>query len=190
MSDNTPTFNDALEAIGTLLNIDGAKLFGELFEDVELSRIAFLKKPKAESAEKANDYSAVDEALDQLGVNKPVEEDAPDVSYEVLSEARKRVDIAQMRVADAMRDLAEVQAGAKGTIARLQAALDEPKTALSKWDVAIRDRNWASWAVVEAERVEIGPDLDGYDAGFNAYIGEDLVFHAPAGTYHYVRKVG
>ncbi len=143
MSDNTPTFNDALEAIGTLLNIDGTKLFGELFEDVELSRIAFLKKSKAESAEKADDYSAVDEALDQLGVDKPAEGDT-----------------------------------------------EGEKPELSKWDVAIRDRDWASWAVVEAERVEIGPDLDGYDAGFNAYIGENLVFHAPAGTYHYVRKVG
>lgn len=142
MSDNTPTFNDALEAIGTLLNIDGTKLFGEIFEDVELARVTLREKSKGESAEKADDYSAVDEALDQLGVDKP------------------------------------------------EGDVDDEKPALSKWDVAIRDRDWASWAVVEAERVEIGPDLDGYDAGFNAYIGEDLVFHAPAGTYHYVRKVG
>lgn len=65
----------------------------------------------------------------------------------------------------------------------------EPEPAGDLWEIAIRD-TYNSVVEVRADKVQFGiVGLDSQDIGFTAYLDGSEVFHAPAGAYHYARKV-
>lgn len=65
----------------------------------------------------------------------------------------------------------------------------EPEPAGDLWEIAIRD-TYNSVVEVRADKVQFGIiGLDSQDIGFTAYLDGSEVFHAPAGMYHYAKKV-
>lgn len=65
----------------------------------------------------------------------------------------------------------------------------EPELAGDLWEIAIRD-TYNSVVEVRADKVQFGiVGLGSQDIGFTAYLDGFEVFHAPAGAYHYARKV-
>ncbi len=239
MSDNTHrhiwnligTQIDNAVRLRNLLGDNGADFALKLLETIGAESIDNYFESFAYTSE---DKREVDEALDQLGVDKPVggevAEEVPGVNETISEQIRKAelaVADAQRRAADAAEDLARTRASAQAELDDLNSEIDrtdrirqwftsqttirdvvktvgeteaddalidaatnrigelstDGKPALSTWTIAPPHDSWGE-ETVEAEILDIDPT-----EGIHAYIGDDLVFHAPAGTYSYVRKV-
>ncbi|MBD8056682.1 hypothetical protein ICV35_23830 [Rhodococcus ruber] len=101
----------------------------------------------------------IQDVLDTLGVDKPSEDPGHDELREVLSHLK------------------------------FEERKPEPEHAGDLWEIAIRD-TYNSVVEVRADKVQFGIiGLDSQDIGFTAYLDGSEVFHAPAGMYHYAKKV-
>lgn len=205
MSDNTPTFTEALETLAKALNINFSTLAGDLFEDVETARQAFIKRAKEEKndAEKSDvgaqsskfnrvdfwpamdsDPDDLDAALHKLGVDKPDDEDSVECSdgadcarCEAIEKANSNTSFHVADIDDAFKEFQRLQAqkGAQFVPRDVSA-----KPAVETWEILIRDTQ--DTVEVETDHVEI-------DGDFDAWRNDTHVLHVPAGEYLYAKKV-
>lgn len=130
-------------------------------------------------------FDEVRDVLDKLGVDKPLtDQQREDKLREWFT--------SQETLYDVIKTVGETEA----TDALINAAVERIGTILADdaakgdlWEIAIKDGHWGSAVEVRADKVRFGVDIDGTQLGFAAYLDGTEIFHAPAGEYHYARKV-
>lgn len=219
VSEQNPTFIEALEAVNKILGLETGTfkdIFDRFADDIErafnsgdvedtaLSYIALRKKVKEDR--EARDFTNVDEALDKLGVDKETDVTIrkPLVTNVTVgaresgvAAAQKRLMDAQQRCADAQRDLADAHAAANAELAYLQDEAATESEFLGNdmddecgdlWEIVLRGE-WATAEQFHADHIELGNSYGDSDGTLTAYLNDEVVFHAPAGTYQYARKI-
>ena len=183
----------------------GAELALELLRTVGADAIdRYIDKRIADSEYTDRDRARIDEALKNIGLREDLVSggEGGKTSFgDILSSNGKHAAEERFDDVEAALDALGVDKPSDPHIEHVHAAVpsdphsehvhaavpSEPAGDL--WEIAIRD-TYNSVVEVRADKVQFGiVGLDSQDIGFTAYLDGAEVFHAPAGMYHYAKKV-